>query len=316
MIFLGRQTVKIRGLRVDLGEVESAIESCLKSGRLAVTLSEHDRQDVEVVAFAETTDYQEYQLAEKMHDQLSKFLPKYMIPTAFVSVKSMPLTLSKKIDRQQLRGRLSDISQKDLQAYRKKFSVNDCFEIPNTRTLAVEISNIIADMFESKDEDFAVSLRGKDFSFASVGLTSMHMESLVNSIRKKYQKKLKIDDLQKHDLTVCNIEDCILGTKGLKRKTSQARNLIADLAKLKPKLDFIQSWQATVFLTSITGFLGSQILRFLLEYPEIKCVIGLIRAKDEEQARRKVQQHGELGHWWHPGYQDRIEFWTRDLSKP
>jgi thioester reductase-like protein len=27
-----------------------------------------------------------------------------------------------------------------------------------------------------------------------------------------------------------------------------------------------------------------------LEHPEIKYVIGLVRAKDEEQARRKVQQ--------------------------
>jgi amino acid adenylation domain-containing protein/thioester reductase-like protein len=319
LIFLGRQTgyVKIRGLRVDLGEVENAIISCLKSGRSAVTLSEHEGQDVEIVAFIETTDYQDDQLAHNMHDQLSKFLPEYMIPTAFVPIESMPLTMSKKIDRQQLRARLSDMSQKELQAYRKGgFSVNDCCEIPNTRPLAVEISNIIADMFESKDEDFAASLRGKDFSLASVGLTSLHRASLVNLIRKKYQKKIKIEDLHKNDLTVCNIEDCLLGTKEPTKKTNQARNLMADLAKLKPKLDFIQTRQATVFLTSITGFLGSQVLRCLLEHPEIKCVIGLVRAKDEEQARRKVQQHGELGHWWQPGYQDRIEAWTGDLSKP
>ncbi|CAG8896646.1 unnamed protein product [Penicillium egyptiacum] len=319
LVFLGRQTgyVKIRGLRVDLGEVENAIKSCLKSGRSAVTLSGQGGQDVEIVAFVETTDYQEDQLAESMHDQLSKCLPKYMIPTAFVSIKSMPLTMSKKIDRQQLRGRLSDMSQKDLQEYRKGgLSVNDCCEIPNSRTLAVEISNIIADMFESKDKDFAASLRGTDFSLVSVGLTSMHWVSLVNLIRKKYQKKLKIENLQKHDLSVCNIEDYILGKKDPRRKTNQARNLIADLARLKPKLDFIQIRQATVFLTSITGFLGSQILRYLLEHPEIKCIIGLVRAKDEEQARRKVQQQGELGRWWLPGYQDRIEVWTGDLSKP
>ncbi|KAJ5252841.1 hypothetical protein N7489_003251 [Penicillium chrysogenum] len=291
LIFLGRQTgyVKIRGLRVDLGEVENAIISCLKSGRSAVTLSEHEGQDVEIVAFIETTDYQDDQLAHNMHDQLSKFLPEYMIPTAFVPIESMPLTMSKKIDRQQLRARLSDMSQKELQAYH---------------------------MFESKDEDFAASLRGKDFSLASVGLTSLHRASLVNLIRKKYQKKIKIEDLHKNDLTVCNIEDCLLGTKEPTKKTNQARNLMADLAKLKPKLDFIQTRQATVFLTSITGFLGSQVLRCLLEHPEIKCVIGLVRAKDEEQARRKVQQHGELGHWWQPGYQDRIEAWTGDLSKP
>jgi thioester reductase-like protein len=139
---------------------------------------------------------------------------------------------------------------------------------------------------------------------------------LVNLIRKKYQKTLNIGDLHKNNSTVCNIEDCLLGTKGPTKKTNQARNLMADLAKLKPKLGFVQSRHATVFLTSITGFLGSQVLRRLLEHPEIKCVIGLVRAKDEEQARRKVQQHGELGHWWQAGYQERIEVWTGDLSKP
>ncbi|CAG8287298.1 unnamed protein product [Penicillium nalgiovense] len=321
LIFLGRQTgyVKIRGLRVDLGEVENAIESCLKMGRSAVTLSEHEGQDVEIVAFVETTDYQDHQLAASMHGHLSEFLSEYMIPTAFVPIESMPLTMSKKIDRQQLRARLSDMNQKDLQAYRKGgFPVNDCCEIPNTRTLAVEISNIIADMFEKKDKDFAASLRGKDFSLASVGLTSMHRVSLVNLLRKKYQKKLKIEDLQKNSMTVCNIEDCLLGTKESTKKTNQARNLMADLAKLRPKLAFIPSreGQATAFLTSITGFLGSQVLKHLLEDPEIKCVIGLVRAKDEEQVRRRVQRYGELDHWWQPGYQDRIEVWTGDLSRP
>jgi hypothetical protein len=33
---------------VDLGEVENAIISCLKSGRSAVILSEHEGQDVEI----------------------------------------------------------------------------------------------------------------------------------------------------------------------------------------------------------------------------------------------------------------------------
>ncbi|CAI7597828.1 unnamed protein product [Penicillium glandicola] len=321
IIFLGRQTgyVKIRGLRVDLGEVENAIDSCLKTGRSAVALSEHEDEgcNIEIVAFIETNDYQEDQLAEGVHDQLSKFLPTYMIPTLFVPISSMPLTLSKKIDRQQLRSRLLQMSQKGLQSFRKGgLSLGDCPQIPETKAIAREISNIIADMLETKDQEFAVSVRGKDFSLISVGLTSMQLVSLVNSIRKRYQKKLNIEDLQNSDVTVCNIEDYLLGEKTLKKKASQARNLMADLAKLKPKLDFIRIRQATVFLTSITGFLGSQILRSLLEHPEIGCVIGLVRAKDEEQARKKVQQHAELGRWWQPEYQDRIEFWIGDLSKP
>ncbi|KAJ5358205.1 hypothetical protein N7541_005363 [Penicillium brevicompactum] len=319
VIFLGRQTgyVKIRGLRVDLGEVETAINSCLKSGRSAVILSEHEGQDTEIVAFVETTDYPDDQLAGQMDDKLSLLLPKYMIPTAFVPTDSMPLTLSKKINRQELRSLLSKMNKNDLQVCRKGgSSILDCSEIPEGRKLAIEISKLIAAMFENTDSEFASSLRGKNFPLSKIGLTSMQLVSIVNLIRKRYNKKISIEDLQQNDLNVYNLEDFLAGRKGIQRQISYARDLIDDLAKLKPKLEFVKHREATVFLTSITGFLGSQILRTLLENPNIKCVIGLVRARDEKHAQEKVQNYGRLGRWWNPAYLDRIEFWTGDLSKP
>ena len=58
MVLLGRKTgdVKIRELRVNGVEVENAKKSCLKSGRPEVSLSKHDSQDAEIVAFIKTTD--------------------------------------------------------------------------------------------------------------------------------------------------------------------------------------------------------------------------------------------------------------------
>ncbi|CAI7662353.1 unnamed protein product [Penicillium palitans] len=317
VILLGRQTgyVKIRGLRVDLGEVENAINSCLKTGRSAVVLSEHEAIDSEIVAFIETSDRQS-ELAETISDQLRESLPEYMIPSAFVQIYSLPLTLSKKIDRQKLRRQFSEMSQKDIRKCRRGGSLSDEFpQLPETKFMAIEISNMIADMVENKDEEFASYIRGRDFSLVKTGLTSMQLVTLVNMIRRRYQKKLKIETLHK-DVTVSNIADGLTGIIELERKEGDSRNLIADLVKLKPKLDFIQARSATVFLTSITGFLGSQVLRSLLENPEIGRVIGLVRAKDELEARRKVQEHGELGRWWQPDYQDRIEVWTGDLSRP
>ncbi|KAF4759616.1 hypothetical protein HAV15_006975 [Penicillium sp. str.  len=316
VILLGRQTgyVKIRGLRVDLGEVENAINSCLKTGRSAVVLSEHEAIDSEIVAFIETSD-QQSELAETISDQLREYLPEYMIPSAFVQIYSLPHTLSKKIDRQKLRRQFSEMSQKDIRKCRRGGSLSDEFpQLPETKSMAIEISNMIADMIETKDEEFASYIRGRDFSLVKTGLTSMQLVTLVNMIRRRYQKKVKIETLHKY-VTVSNIADGLTGVIKLERKDGDCRNLIADLVKLKPKLDFIQARSATVFLTSITGFLGSQILRSLLENPEIGCVIGLVRAKDEREARKKVQEHGELGRWWQPDYQDRIEVWTGDLSR-
>ncbi|KAJ5757351.1 uncharacterized protein N7511_006045 [Penicillium nucicola] len=317
IIFLGRQTgyVKIRGLRVDLREVESAIGLCLETGRSAVILSDNESSDSEIVAFIETSQDQQSQLADMLSTQLSKSLPEYIIPSIFVPIDSLPLTMSKKIDRQKLHSQLLQMSQKDIRMCRRGGSESEEFpEIPEAHTTAIEISNIIADMIEAKDEEFASYIRGRDFSLVKTGFTSMQLVSLVNVIRREYQKKLNIETLHK-DVTVCNIADSLTGIIKLEKKDTDSRNLIADFAKLKSKLDFIQIRSATVFLTSVTGFLGSQILRSLLEHPQIGRVIGLVRAKDEKEARRKVQENGELGRWWQPDYQNRIEVWTGDLSK-
>lgn len=102
--------------------------------------------------------YQEGQLTEKIDDQFFLNSCPNMSPTAFVSMMPMPLTVSYKIHQQQLLGRLPGTSQKDLPAYHKGgSSVNACCEIPITRSLAAEISNTIADGFESKGKDFAGS---------------------------------------------------------------------------------------------------------------------------------------------------------------
>jgi thioester reductase-like protein len=95
----------------------------------------------------------------------------------------------------------------------------------------------------------------------------------------------------------------------------QARNLINDLTKLKPKLPFAHSRRKTGFLTSITGFLGSQILRSLLHNPEVEHIIGLVRAQTEEEARERVEAQAKLGKWWNPSFFNRIEVWLGDLGK-
>lgn len=100
IIFLGRQSgfIKIRGLRVDLSEVEHAINSTASARRSAVVLSETEGSDVELVAFVETTEKNQAKLADEMHDRLSEILPPYMILSVFIPVEKLPLTTSKKLD--------------------------------------------------------------------------------------------------------------------------------------------------------------------------------------------------------------------------
>ncbi|KAJ5904826.1 uncharacterized protein N7473_001742 [Penicillium subrubescens] len=319
IVFLGRQGgfIKIRGLRVDLGEVEHAINSTASVYRSAIVLSKDGGSNVEMAAFVETTEKIETQLADVLHTRLSKVLPSYMIPTMFIPVEKLPMTTSKKIDRPRLRRDLSQMSQKSLERFRKGGSVaTEYSTIPSTKPRAIEISCMVADLLTSRDKIYADSFRGKDFPLETVGLSSMQLVSLATLLRKRYNKKITIGSLRCHALTVCDVEDLVLKGKKETADGIEARNLIDDLTKLKPKLPFAYSRRKTVFLTSITGFLGSQILRSLLRNPEIEHIIGLVRAKTEEEARGKVEHQAKLGQWWEPSFFNRIEVWLGDLGKP
>jgi len=95
--FLGRadHQVKVRGHRVELGEIEAAL-AAHAGVRQAIVIGRRDQSDdLRIVA---------YILGPSMpHDELRaslrKKLPEYMLPSAFVFLKTLPLTPNGKVDR-------------------------------------------------------------------------------------------------------------------------------------------------------------------------------------------------------------------------
>ncbi|KAJ5641334.1 hypothetical protein N7490_005334 [Penicillium lividum] len=311
IIFLGRKTgfVKIRGLRVDLEGVETAISSTIQTGRSAVVLSEAD-SDAEIVAFMETSDNIESPLPDEMSKRLSYILVDYMIPSIFVRVDKFPLTGSKRIDRQQLRRNLSKTSQKQLCSCRRGGSSKDDHEkIPDKRPIAIEISRKVSDMLTSED---ATSLRGKNFSLHAVGINSIQFVSLAKWLFKEYGGKIKVEALC-NLRSVCDVEDIVMDKILGESKKSENQDLFEEFVKLKAKLPLRKR---TVFCTSITGFLGSQVLRTLLQIPAVGQVIGLVRTENQELAMEIVQKQAEIAQWWEPSFQNRIKILLGDLSKP
>lgn len=91
--------VQINGFRVELGEIEYRIREFTKVS-LAVVLPSYGINDtVSLVAFIEkpTVDSREIKL------YLSSVLPVYMVPKKIISVDSMPLNNSGKVDRNKLK---------------------------------------------------------------------------------------------------------------------------------------------------------------------------------------------------------------------
>ncbi|MGH9568839.1 MAG: non-ribosomal peptide synthetase, partial [Candidatus Angelobacter sp.] len=99
--FLGRTDfqVKIRGLRVELGEIENALRAC-KDVSDAVVVATHDRND-EPYLSAYVAGGPELQVDALRHELLSR-LPGNMVPANIVRLDSLPRTYNGKVDRKAL----------------------------------------------------------------------------------------------------------------------------------------------------------------------------------------------------------------------
>jgi len=100
--FLGRADyqIKLRGHRIEPGEIEALLEECRGVRQAVVVLREDRENDKRLVA---------YLVAEAggcdtaaLRAALEAKLPGYMIPSAFVFLDALPLTSNRKIDRKAL----------------------------------------------------------------------------------------------------------------------------------------------------------------------------------------------------------------------
>ncbi|WP_071827427.1 non-ribosomal peptide synthetase [Xenorhabdus bovienii] len=101
--YLGRNDfqVKLRGFRIELGEIETQLMQC-RGVREAVVLAREDEPGQKrLVAYVRPLDGVELVPAE-LRQQLAQHLAEYMLPSAFMTLKSFPLTPNGKLDRQVL----------------------------------------------------------------------------------------------------------------------------------------------------------------------------------------------------------------------
>jgi len=98
--FLGRLDgqVKVRGFRVELGEIETALLRDPAVGQAAVVLRAPDGQDAELAAFVVAVPGQEIDLGQ-LRRMLGQELPEYMQPAGLTVLERFPLTANGKLDR-------------------------------------------------------------------------------------------------------------------------------------------------------------------------------------------------------------------------
>ncbi|OTA16216.1 Amino acid adenylation [Xenorhabdus vietnamensis] len=99
--YLGRNDfqVKLRGFRIELGEIEASLMQCHGVREAVVLAREDEPGQKRLVAYLRPQDGVELIPAE-LRQQLAQHLAEYMLPSAFVTLETFPLTANGKLNRQ------------------------------------------------------------------------------------------------------------------------------------------------------------------------------------------------------------------------
>jgi len=100
LVFLGRSDhqVKIRGLRIELDEIENVLANAPGVAKLAVIAREDRAGDPRIVAYV-VVQPGAHPDAEALRSHAAARLPDYMVPSAVVFVDDLPVTRNGKLDR-------------------------------------------------------------------------------------------------------------------------------------------------------------------------------------------------------------------------
>lgn len=168
--FIGRQDnlVKINGNRVELQEVEGALNAYPLIGQTVVVPTFNAQQEPELVC---------YYLADKdadllkLKDYLSDLLPAYMFPSYFIRMEQFPLNFNGKVDRKALppppkRG-------------------NEADYIPCENEVEARIEQIWMDILK-------VDKVGRNTSFFTIGGSSLKAIQIISRIQKEFNVLIKL----------------------------------------------------------------------------------------------------------------------------
>jgi len=115
LVFVGRidDQVKVRGFRIEIGDIESSLKAIDNIKESAVIISEFGQQESSLIAYVVPDrgiegedDLEVHQEKAKLikiyREKLSQELPDYMVPRVYVFLEKIPLTANGKVNKTEL----------------------------------------------------------------------------------------------------------------------------------------------------------------------------------------------------------------------
>ncbi|MCK8108990.1 amino acid adenylation domain-containing protein [Pseudoalteromonas sp. 2CM41L] len=178
--YVGRtdSQIKLRGYRIELEEVEAAINSLDFVKSTAVVVSKNGGEaKLEAYLVLSTAEIEE-DVVLQLTDSIKERLPEYMLPDLFFVVSELPLSANGKVDKIRLR-----TSQKQL----LKSGVEHI--LPSSRAQQ-KLACIWAEILK-----LDVANIGLKDSFLNLGANSLHFVTLAAKIREQFEVEVAVSDI-------------------------------------------------------------------------------------------------------------------------
>lgn len=153
--------VKIRGHRIELGEIDSHIMN-VKGVKRSVTTTLQSEIGAELICFYIADDYVD---EKQIRLEISQFLPDYMIPSVLVKRQTFIYTANGKTDCQAMVNEYKEVVQKDHSA--KDYFTN------SEESILTEITDFIRGHNLSACEEINADTKMKTLNINSVGYVSL-----------------------------------------------------------------------------------------------------------------------------------------------
>jgi tyrocidine synthetase-3 len=308
--FLGRidSQVKIRGFRIELGEIEQAILE-VPQIRACVVIDRRDAAGDAYLAAYLVGDA----TIDAIRAQLATRLPDYMVPVAFVRLDALPFTTSGKIDRRRLPEPQLERSERVIvpPANPAETLVVEAF----ARVLGRSELGVTDDFFELGGNSLkavaVVAALAGDFRITANDLFRLRTARAIAG-----ELQLVRGDLQHRLIEL--VKELRAGDGNGEQEL--AAGLARYRERYKPYAGLSVHRQMSyrdVLLTGATGFLGSYLLRELLERSDAKVYVPIrARRRLEGWERLRAKTTRYFGPELLERHQRRIHLVLGDLSEP
>lgn len=261
ILFCGRNDnqIKFRGYRIDLGEIENTLKSCNEVKNAVVILNKNCDGEEKLIAFVIIQN--EDVIEETLRDFLSKTLPYYMMPSKFIKLNKLPMTANGKIDKTTLT-KLCNTEEKKV--------------LPKN-----EIEKEIYDIIKNKTKKDNIGIND---NFFDLGIDSLEAISLTVEFE-KHNMKFSLQDFYNYP-TIKLLSQKMINEKQIKKENKKY------IEKVQYYKKQIQTINGNIFLLGSTGFLGSHILKEIIETTDVN-IYCLVRATNKKNATERLKERLE-----------------------